>query len=84
MIYACVPDIGFKGGKAYACEPMGLFDNLQDCVDCIGKLHNSFGYCIYPVKSKPVKGIKVTGGMLGNRIRSGFLVIGDCINSYDV
>ena len=82
MMYACVPSIGFKADKIYACEPMGLFDNLKEAVECINNLHNSFGYCIYPVDPKVIRDIKVTGGMLGDRKRSGYLVIGESINSY--
>jgi len=83
-MYACVPDIGFKGEDMYACDPMGIYDNLADCVTCINALHNSFGYCIYPVDTAKATRVRVDGGMAGKRYRSGYRIIGSIIYSFDV
>lgn len=84
MLYACVPDIAFAGDKKYACDPMGIFETLPECVACIDRLHSSFGYCIYPIENKPRKNIRVEGGQQGTRYRVGYPIIGEVIYSFNV
>jgi hypothetical protein len=83
-MYACAPDIGFYNHQKYACDSMGIYDNLIDCVTRIDSLHNSFGWSIYPINIEVCRDITLDGGMSGTRTRSGYLVTGERIQSFNV
>jgi len=82
MMYACVPELAFRGDNKYACSPMGVYDNLQECVDCIKGLHSSFGCSIYPVETKVTYNLKRAYGMMSGTKTCGYKIIGERIDAY--